>query len=134
MLDAIEWKLLGDRLQKMTTFDKTQTVFLPVSHWVSHNLKELDCSLTFLRCSRTIAGLLVEHLFEKKKNEVLPNEKRHTMEWRKVIVYEIPLACDFRYIRQTGKCVNISFTKHKPKTPNLEVSKYIEECINCFRI
>lgn len=119
-----------------TTRERSKKVaVVPYYHSVSHNLK----------ASAHRFGVDVVFSSDYKLNRMTPffappKECRRQHQDRSVackggVVYEIPLACGFRYVGQTSRCVNDRLTEHKRNVkngaPNSEIAKHMAECNNC---
>lgn len=119
-----------------TTRERSKKVaVVPYYHSVSHNLK----------ASAHRFGVDVVFSSDYKLNRMTPffappKECRRQHQDRSVackggVVYEIPLACGFRYVGQTSRCVNDRLTEHKRNVkngaPNSEIAKHVSECNNC---
>ncbi|XP_040070735.1 uncharacterized protein LOC115331401 [Ixodes scapularis] len=119
-----------------TTRERSKKVaVVPYYHSVSHNLK----------ASAHRFGVDVVFSSDYKLNRMTPFfappkacRRQHqdtSVACKGGVVYEIPLACGFRYVGQTSRCVNDRLTEHKRNVkngaPNSEIAKHVSECNNC---
>ena len=108
---------------------------MPYFHEISHNVKA--CAKKFgvevVFGTDFKLGNLTPFLTEKKGCQKAHREK--SVRCESGVVYEIPLACGFKYVGQTSRCLNDRLTEHKRnfkiKAPNSEIARHAQECINC---
>lgn len=66
------------------------------------------------------------------------NHREKAINCKKGVIYDIPLACGFRYIGQTGRCVNERFNEHRRNirisAPGSELARHLNDCNNCYPV
>lgn len=126
--------LFEHAVSESNTERKPIRVVVPFFHAISHNLKavasKFNIQLVFsndFRLDRLTPFTGQKPTCKSHRAPVLPCQSN--------VLYDIPMACGFRYIGQTSRCVNDRIREHignvKRSAPNSEIVKHLLECNNC---
>lgn len=95
-------------------FDKKKAVLFSFFHGVYHNLEGVGLNFDAPLMFHNDCKLFRLPPFEETKTGPYPAKySEKIIDCRKGVVCEIPLACGFRSIGPTGRCINTRFTQHK---------------------
>ncbi|CAN8002292.1 unnamed protein product, partial [Ixodes hexagonus] len=124
----------GGGVERRDKVDKTPFT-VPFYHAISHNLKVQAARFGDRVVFKNDFRLSRLTPFTRGRKGYGKNHRNPAIECQEGVVYNIPLACGFSYIGQTGRCVNERLMEHKRcvllHSPNSEIVKYLELCNNC---
>ncbi|XP_040067690.1 uncharacterized protein LOC115312851, partial [Ixodes scapularis] len=120
--------------------EKTQEIrnryaVVPYFHEVSHNLRA--CAKKYGVDVVFSTDFRLDRLtpFETAQRGCQKAHREKSVPCNVGVVYEVPLACGFKYVGQTSRCLNDRLTEHKRNVKNnaanSELAKHLEECRNC---